>query len=340
MLTNKFSVIKIFKNYILDEKIVKRVEKIVDDQNFSEESLNATAVAIRTNPQNYNFWIVHRKILKAFKFNPYKELLWIEELILEYPKNFICWNHRRIIASLNITCTNASTELKLTERILVNNSKNYFAYAHRQWAINTFKYQNLGLLTEEMRFTAELINEDIRNNSAWNQRYFIINQRGKIDFILIKKEFQFALQKIKMANFNESSWNYLRALLTKFGTKKLYQFQDAIDFCENEFYQEENECPQIIAFLIDYKIEMILDDVISDSLLNGQKVLELCNLMATRYDKIRKNYWKFVYKQFYYDKIMKQREKNDNVDDGGIKEDDSWKFKIGKKFSNDQSTIY
>jgi protein farnesyltransferase/geranylgeranyltransferase type-1 subunit alpha len=155
----------------LDEKIIKRIEKIIENENYTEENLNATSVALRTNPHNYNFWIIHRKILKAFKFNPYKELLWIEELILETPKNFLCWNHRKIIVESSPTCTKASTELKLTERIIKQNPKNYFAYAHRQFAINKFKFENLGLLTEEMRFSAELINEDIRNNSAWNQRF-------------------------------------------------------------------------------------------------------------------------------------------------------------------------
>lgn len=264
--------------------------------------------------------------------------MWIEELILENPKNYLCWNHRRVIASSNVSCTKASTELKLTERILKEDSKNYFAYAHRQWAINTFKYENLGLLTEEMRFTAKLLNEDIRNNSAWNQRFFIMQQRGKIDPILVKKEFNFVMEKIKLVNGNESSWNYLRGLLTTFGCKKLYQFQDVIEFCERMFYEEESKCPQIIAFLIDSRIEMILDDVINDSMLNAQKILELCKLMSTTYDKMRKNYWKFIYKQFYYDRVMKQREKNDFVN-GGIKEDDSWKVKVGKKFIDENKLI-
>jgi hypothetical protein len=104
------------------------------------------------------------------------------------------------------------------------------------------------------------------------------------------------------------------------------------------YFEEKTECSQIIAFLIDSKIEMILDDFVSDSLLNAQKILELCNLMASKYDKMRKNYWKFVYKQFYYDKVMKQREKNDFVN-GGIKEDDSWKSKVGKNFAEGQSFI-
>lgn len=218
-----------------DARIVKLVEKIIEERDYKEQNLNVTTVAIRTNPHNYNFWVVHRDILKAFKYNPYKELLWAEELILENPKNFLCWNHRRTIAKSNLSCTSASTELKLTERILEKDTKNYFAYAHRQWAINTFRFENLGLLSEEVRFTSQLINEDIRNNSAWNQRWFVMHQRCKIDHILVRKEFQFALEKIKIVIRNESAWNYLRGMLTTFGSKKLYQFEDVLEFCEEKY---------------------------------------------------------------------------------------------------------
>ena len=36
-----------------------------------------------------------------------------------------------------------------------------------------------------------------------------------------------------------------------------------------------------------------------------------CNAMASDYDKILANYWKFVYKKFYYDKIKVRYQSND-----------------------------
>jgi protein farnesyltransferase/geranylgeranyltransferase type-1 subunit alpha len=280
---------------------------------------------------NYNFWIIRRNILKNFNYDSFKELVWIEEMILKYPKNFLGWYHRKLIANANLSCVTLACELRLTECVLQHDAKNYFAYNHRQWAINTFKYENLGLLKMESKFTAQLIDEDVRNNSAWSHRFFVIKQRGKCDPILVKNEMQYVLGKINEVNANESAWNYLRGLLTCFGTKKLYQFQDVIDFCEHEYFEKKNYTPQIVAFLIDVKIEMVLDDVMVDNMINAQKIYELCMAMASRHDKIRKNYWKYVYKQFYYDKIMKRMEKKDDEVQGGIKEDESWKEKIGKK---------
>lgn len=311
----------------------------MDGKAYNEESLHLTATAIRMNPINYNFWILRREILKSLKFDPYHELFWVEEIIIENPKNILSWHHRRIIANMSLSCVSISTELKLTERVLEHDTKNYFAFAHRQWSINTFKFENLGLLKEELQLTSKLLESDLRNNSAWNQRFFIMKQLGKFDFILVKKEFNFAFEKIKLAKANESSWNYLRGLLLNFGNKKLYQYQDIIDYCEYELVERKYLCTaQLVSFLIELKIEMILDDVINDSIVNCQKVYDLCSKMATRYDKLRKNYWKFVHKKFYFDKIMKRREKSDNFI-GGIREDDSWKTKIGKKHQN-QGDVY
>lgn len=292
-------------------------------------------MAIRMNPINYNFWMIRREILRKINYDPHRELLWVEEIIVENPKNFLSWNHRRIIANLNLACVSSSIELKLTDQVLQRDAKNYFAYSHRQWSINTFKFENLGLLKEEMKFTTKLIEMDIRNNSAWNQRFFVMKQLGKFDFVLVKSEFNFSLKNIKKVNCNESAWNYLRGLLENFGTKKLYQFNEIKDYCEHELVEKKNCNPLLIAFYIELKIEMILDDVISDSILNSQKVYELCNDMATRYDKFRKNYWKFVHKKFFYDKIMKRKEKFGDDSKGGIGEDETWKTKICKVLKNE-----
>lgn len=317
-----------------DEKILKCFEKIVSDEEYSEKSLNLTTCAIRQNPFNYNFWIFRKKILQNIQYDAFKELCWLEEMIIENPKNFLCWEHRKIIMNKNPNCCTSAQEFKLTEFIFSKDSKNYHAWNHRQFTINTFKYKNLGLLSDELRFTSKMIDEDVRNNSAWNQRYFIINLRGKTDFILVKNEFKYTFEKIKLANENDSAWNYMRGLLLNFGAKKLWQFQDLVDFCEREFYDNENTCRHIVAFLIDLRIEMVLDDANDhNELLLTQKVFNLCQLMSHKYDKIRKNYWQFVYKQFCYDKILKRDAMNDTFrDTGGAKKDESWKVKLAKRY--------
>lgn len=290
---------------------------------------------MRLNPNNYNVWSFRRKVLKNIKYDPRKELCWVEELIRENPKNFYAWEHRRSISNSNLSQCDADTELDLTEDILEKDAKSYHAWQHRQWTLQTHKFTNSGLMKSEVKFTEKMLASDVRNNSAWNQRFFLIKQRGKIDFFLVKKDFSFVVEKIKIVIDNESAWNYLRGILEQFKEiKKLPQYEEFKSFLEKEFYEKHNNNRHLVAFIIDAKIEMVLDEYESNELIHSQKVYQLCNLMADRFDKIRKNYWKFVYKKFHYDKIKKRHETNEA---GGAKEDQTWKTKIGKRMDDKSS---
>lgn len=261
-------------------------------------------------------------------------------MIRDNPKNFYAWEHRRLLVNLNSNCCNASTELTLTENLLDIDPKSYHAWQHRQWTIQTHKFSNFGLLTSELVFTEKLLSEDVRNNSAWNQRFFVVKQRGCIDFHVVKKEFAFAIEKMKLAFDNESAWNYLRGLLAKFkNLKKLPLYEEFISFIEHEFYEKKNHNRHLIGFLIDAKIEMILEFCESSEIVHTQKVFQLCNLMAEKHDKIRQNYWKFVYKQFYFEKIKLRQQAADTT--GGAKTDQTWRARIGKKVDeqNDDTLV-
>jgi protein farnesyltransferase/geranylgeranyltransferase type-1 subunit alpha len=274
--------------------------------------------------------------LRNIKFDIVKETCWSEEMVRENPKNFYAWEHRRSIANSN--CTNSENEMNLTEAVLENDPKNYLAWQHRQWAIKTFKYSNSGMLANELSFTERFIEEDIRNNSAWNQRFFVLKLRGRIDFAVVKKEFFFVTEKIKIVFDNESSWNYLRGIIETFDkVQKLQEYDDFLKFLDREFVENQNQCRHLVGFLIDMKIEMILTKYESNEMIHTQQVRELCNLMAGKIDTIRKNYWKFVYKNFYYDKLRLNRKAEDCS--GGTKENTTWKEKIGKKISQADETF-
>lgn len=306
-------------------------------EELSERALSLCTHALRLNPFNYNVWAYRRKVLRTVKYDARKEICWSEAAIRENPKNFYAWEHRRAIAIVNSNFCDAQTELSLTEAILENDAKSYHAWHHRQWSIRTYKYSNFGLLTNEMNFTAEKLSEDLRNNSAWNQRFFILNLRGKTDFAVVKKEFCFVVEHIKKAIDNESAWNYLRGVLESYkNVQKLAEFQLFENFVENEFYEHKNNNRHLIAFLIDSKIEMILLQCESNEIIHTQKVRELCNLMAEKVDKIRRNYWKFVYKKFYYDKIRCNRKDEDYCCKGGAKRNQTWRENIGKKINEEQ----
>lgn len=291
-----------------------------------------TTHALRINLNNYNVWIYRRRILRNIKYDPHKELCWVENVIRENPKNFLAWEHRRAVAKVNLmSYCNAETELALTENILNVDPKSYHAWQHRQWTIQTHKFSNFGLPTNELAFTDKFLAEDIRNNSAWNQRFFIMKQRGSFDFILLKNEFSYVVEKVKLAVDNESSWNYLRGILNQFPRlKSLKQYEDFLSFIENEFYEKHNHNRHLLAFLIDTKIETVLEFSEGYDMVETRKILQLCNLNAERFDTIRNQYWKFVYKKFCYDKLRKTKQ-NDTNDAGGSKRDETWKSKLGKK---------
>lgn len=324
------------RNY-LDVEVYNYFRAVSTSGEFSERALSLCSHALRLNANNYNVWSYRKKILRNISYDPRKELCWIEELIRENPKNLYAWEHRRSIANLNLNYCDADTELELTENVLELDPKSYHAWQHRQWTIQTHKFSNFGLMTSEMKFANRMIQEDVRNNSAWNQRFFIIKQRGKIDFIFVKNEFSYVISKLKIAIDNESTWNYLRGLLNLFkDLKKLPHYQEFIDFVDNEFYEKKNINRHLIAFIIDTKIEMILEFHESNEMVQTEKVLQLCNLMAEKFDPLRKNYWKFVYKNFYFEKIKKRHASSDS---GGTKSDETWKNKIGKKIAADEDLI-
>lgn len=321
-----------------DIEVFNYFRAICEREEFSERALRLCTHALRLNPNQYNVWNYRRRILRNLKYDSQLELCWSEEMIRDNPKNFHAWEHRRLLVNLNSNCCDASTELNLTEQLIEIDSKSYHAWQHRQWTIQTHKFSNFGLLTSELGFTEKILTDDVRNNSAWNQRFFIVKQRGRIDFHVVKKEFVFAVEKMKLAFDNESVWNYIRGLLEMFkALKKLQVYQDLISFIEHEFYEEKNHNRHLVGFLIDAKIEMILEFCESSEIVHTQKVFELCNLMAEKIDKIRHNYWKFVYKQFYFEKIKLRQQASDTGAAGGAKTDQTWRARIGKKVEGDDT---
>ena len=118
---------------------------------------------------------------------------------------FFTWllrHHRRVLVEWS---GDPSNELRLTEIVLAQDAKNYHAWQHRQWVLDTFK-----LFDNEIEFVERLLEDDIRNNSAWNQRYFVVKQTEGFTEDVITRELVFTVKSIKIIVNNESAWNYLR----------------------------------------------------------------------------------------------------------------------------------
>lgn len=76
-----------------------------------------------------------------------------------------------------------SEELVVTRDVLREDSKNYHAWQHRQWAMATYQRWE-----GELEFVEQLIGEDVRNNSAWNQRYFVVTHTSSLTDEVVRRE--------------------------------------------------------------------------------------------------------------------------------------------------------
>ncbi|KAF9808160.1 hypothetical protein SFRURICE_008663 [Spodoptera frugiperda] len=212
------------------------------------------------------------------------------------PANYTVWHHRRVLVEW---LQDPSQELELTGDALMQDPKNYHAWQHRQWAIKTF-----GLYEKEMDFVDNLITDDVRNNSAWNQRYFIVNNHLGWSDLNVQREICYTLEKIKFIKNNESAWNYLKGVLIH-DKRGLSGNAVVTSFCE-ELYKNKCRSPYLLAFIIDICDEAIKKGE-TNCLHNATRAVELCQALATKYDKIRSKYWNYMCEKF---KKAQQEEEN------------------------------
>ncbi|EFX85035.1 hypothetical protein DAPPUDRAFT_209281 [Daphnia pulex] len=256
---------------------------IVLKNEISERAFQLTSDALELNPANYTVWQYRRTVLKGLEKSIPKELTFVRTIIEDHPKNYQVWHHRRVLVEWS---GDPSSELRLTEIVLAQDAKNYHAWQHRQWVLDTFK-----LFDHELEFVERLLEDDIRNNSAWNQRYFVVKQTTGFTEDIINRELTFTVTSIKIICNNESAWNYLRGILSHCPTglnghpivEELCQFLD----------DNKSEAPFYFAFLVDRMEEMMQSDPSKREILLP-KADEVLQLLATKMDPIRREYWLFL----------------------------------------------
>lgn len=192
------------------------------------------------------------------------------------------WHHRRVIVEW---LRDPSQELEFTERILINDAKNYHAWQHRQWVIKEFQ-----LWKGEIAYIDRLIAEDVRNNSAWNQRYFVVINTTKYTDEVLAKEFKYTKELINSTPHNESAWNYLRGI---FLDREKHSYPGLVDFCE-ELYSQSVRSPYLLGFLVEC-CEDALESKDGEKKSEAfEKAVKLCESLADEYDTIRSEYWKYI----------------------------------------------
>ncbi|XP_072932722.1 protein farnesyltransferase/geranylgeranyltransferase type-1 subunit alpha [Epargyreus clarus] len=277
------------------EDVYDYFRAVLQTNEKSERALQLTKDAVELNPANYTVWQYRRELLKALDTDLRSELDYVEAVIKLSPKNYQVWHHRRVLVEW---LQDPSQELELTSDALLQDSKNYHAWQHRQWAIKTF-----GLFDKEMEFVDGLLIEDVRNNSAWNQRYFVMNNHLGWSDLNVQKEICYTIEKIKFVKNNESAWNYLRGVLLH-DKRGISGNAVVTAFCE-DLYKNKCRSPFLLAFIID-----ICDEVIkkgeTNCVYNVDRAIELCQALASKYDKIRNKYWSYMNKKFSKHQVLQE----------------------------------
>ncbi len=244
---------------------------------MSERAWDVTTDAIQVNPANYTAWHYRRLLINALHKDLRSELEFLEEVGGDNPKNYQIWHHRRVMSEL-IGPSVVPVELEATATIIQeSDSKNYHAWAHRQWVVRTFNAWD-----GELAFVDELLEADVRNNSAWNHRWFtVVNTETLSSPEVRKREMYFALKHAHTAPHNSSPWSYIRGLLRLTTVDDTYA--DLFDGCE-AMSKLENPSPGAISTLMELHLKRNLPE---DKAIAGL----LCTRLASEVDVIRAKYW-------------------------------------------------
>ncbi|KAG8533205.1 uncharacterized protein KY384_001988 [Bacidia gigantensis] len=219
-----------------------------------------------------------------------QELEWLNKISLKHLKNYQIWHHRQTIMSRIPSLP--SNELSFLARMFSKDAKNYHVWSYRSWLVRHFS-----LWETELPYIETLLKEDVRNNSAWNHRWFIVFGRHmdpakdsikdggvifEIDPEIINREIEYAKEKIGLAPQNQSPWNYLRGILKK-RSKSLTEIRDFAEQYANLEKEDEIRSSHALDLLADIFTE-------ENQVERSGKALEL---LANRFDPIRKNYWNY-----------------------------------------------
>ncbi|ODV95249.1 hypothetical protein PACTADRAFT_49998 [Pachysolen tannophilus NRRL Y-2460] len=267
--------------------------KLMSLKEYSERALILTDQVIKLVPAHYTIWQYRFDIIKFLKKDILKELEWCERVALENQKNYQIWHYRQLLIELYINNNGKfkpEFEYPLIDTMIGEDNKNYHVWAYRKWLVEKF---NLYADQREIFFINEMLTKDIRNNSAWNHRFFIFfnNNNKEITKNLIKQEIEFTKNAIDLAPQNPSPWNYLLGIYEneKFNLnlKDLEPFLLKYSNIEEELNDGKIE-PLIIST---FSLEILAKIYQLNNL--SEKSIKIYNLLADKYDPIRKNYWHY-----------------------------------------------
>lgn len=252
---------------------------------LSPRALELTEDLIDMNPAHYTVWLYRAKILFAIKADLKEELEWLNETALAHQKNYQIWQHRTLIIGKLGDETDIEGERAFVEQMFERDGKNYHVWSYRQWLVKKF-----GLWEkDELDFTERMLEADVRNNSAWNHRWFVVNGNemqggvaGVADPDIRAREIKFAQAAIAKSPQNQSPWNYLRGIARKTNMS----LSHLKDFAEQ--YANLKQPDEVRS---SFALDLLADILVEEK--QSKKAVQALELLAERYDPIRKHYWEY-----------------------------------------------
>ncbi|KAI0121295.1 hypothetical protein BJ170DRAFT_704392 [Xylariales sp. AK1849] len=159
------------------------------------------------------------------------ELQFTIPLLLEFPKCYWIWSHRRFLLTLCISrLTTAlarqiwTTELALTSKMLTKDRRNFHAWSYRKRVVSTLESSELegaSMAESEFEYTTRMIRRDLSNFSAWHSRsnlvLRILDERGADDEArkhFLEEELALAREGLNVGPEDQSLWYYHQFLMS------------------------------------------------------------------------------------------------------------------------------
>lgn len=263
------------------EETMSYLRAVMAANEFSPRVLELTEDLIDMNPAHYSVWLYRAHCLFALDSDLKQELEWLNDTALDHQKNYQIWHHRMLIVDKLDDC---SGEAHFVERMFEKDAKNYHVWSYRQWMVRRFGLWEKG----ELEFTEKLIEKDVRNNSAWNHRWYVINGRaaegvlGVKDETIKQREVEFAKAAAAKAPQNQCPWSYLRGI-AKATSMPLASLKD--------FVSQYGNVEQPDTICSSHALDLMAD-ILAEEGVKQQAIVAL-DMLAQKYDPIRKNYWEY-----------------------------------------------
>jgi len=223
------------------------LEKLIQ-QNSANELIKADTNVEEDDKEKSDEEEPHAEILTQLN----RELNNTYHLLLQNPKSYAIWAHRRTALNL-IKQVNADKgldvakiEIGLTEKMLMsrtekeveNQGRNFHCWDHRRLVLRS----NPEIQSDEAKLTAKLISTSFSNFSAWHYRSKLLDLGGDDVF---RGEMELVLNAVFTDPSDASSWIYHRWLISNMPESEdnrriLQEHMDALNELQELELEEEN----------------------------------------------------------------------------------------------------